>query len=176
MRLQQEYGYRGGKSALYELIRRLRPARRRAPESPSPSCGAMGLHPEQRFTCQMSDAYSGGASSVAPASSRTVKYIGDAVMATFGTPSRGVDDAGRALQCAWELADETHRWSRERATRGGAPVNVGIGVHYGEAVLGSIGDAQRLDYVVVGDTVNVTSRLERLTRELDVALVVSDAA
>ncbi len=103
------------------------------------------------------------------------KYIGDAVMATFGTPSRGVDDAGRALRCAWELAEETHRWSRERATRGGAPVNVGIGVHYGEAVLGSIGDAQRLDYVVVGDTVNVTSRLERLTRELDVELVVSDA-
>ena len=54
-------------------------------------------------------------------------------------------------------------------------MNVGIGVHYGDAVLGSIGDAQRLDYVVVGDTVNVTSRLERLTRELDVELVVSDA-
>ena len=103
------------------------------------------------------------------------KYIGDAVMATFGTPSRGLDDAGRALQCAWELARETRRWSEERASRGRAPVYLGIGVHYGEAVLGSIGDAQRLDYVVVGDTVNVASRLERLTRELDVELVVSDA-
>jgi adenylate cyclase len=103
------------------------------------------------------------------------KYIGDAVMATFGTPSRGVDDAGRALQCAWQLADETHRWSLERVRRGCAPVHVGIGVHYGEAVLGSIGDAQRLDYVVVGDTVNAASRLERSTRELDVELVVSDA-
>ena len=103
------------------------------------------------------------------------KYIGDAVMATFGTPSRGVDDAGRALRCAWQLADETQRWSRERARRGRAPVHLGIGVHYGEAVSGSIGDDQRLDYVVVGDTVNVASRLERLTRELDVELVVSDA-
>jgi adenylate cyclase len=103
------------------------------------------------------------------------KYIGDAVMATFGTPSRGVDDAGRALRCAWQLADETQRWSRDRARRGRAPVHLGIGVHYGEAVLGSIGDDQRLDYVVVGDTVNVASRLERLTRELDVELVVSDA-
>ena len=103
------------------------------------------------------------------------KYIGDAVMATFGTPSRGADDAGRALQCAWQLADETHRWSRERARRGQASVDIGIGVHYGEAVLGSIGDAQRLDYVVVGDTVNVASRLERLTRDLDVELVASDA-
>jgi adenylate cyclase len=103
------------------------------------------------------------------------KYIGDAVMATFGTPSRGVDDAGRALQCAWRLADETHRWSLERVKRGEAPVDLGLGVHYGEAVLGSIGDAQRLDYVVVGDTVNVASRLERLTRDLGVELVVSDA-
>jgi len=68
------------------------------------------------------------------------KYIGDAVMATFGTPSRGVDDAGRALQCAWHLADETHHWSREREIRGRAPVSLGIGVHYGEAGLGSIGD------------------------------------
>jgi len=103
------------------------------------------------------------------------KYIGDAVMATFGTPSRGADDAGRALQCAWQLADETHRWSGERVKRGLGPVDIGIGVHYGEAVLGSIGDAQRLDYVVVGDTVNVASRLERLTRDLDVELVVSNA-
>jgi class 3 adenylate cyclase len=53
----------------------------------------------------------------------------------------------------------------------GAP---GIGVHYREWVLGSIGDAQQVDYVVVGDTVNVASRLERLTRELDFALVVRD--
>jgi adenylate cyclase len=103
------------------------------------------------------------------------KYIGDAVMATFGAPTRGVDDAERALQCAWQLTDEIHRWSRERARRGRAPVDVGVGLHYGEAVLGSIGDAQRLDYVVVGATVNVASRLERLTRELDVELVVSDA-
>src|SRR5262244_1679957 len=102
------------------------------------------------------------------------KYIGDAVMATFGTPSRGADDAGRALQCAWQLAEEAHRWSGERERRGLASVDIGIGVHYGEAVLGSIGDAHRLDFVVVGDTVNIESRLERLTRELDVELVVSN--
>ena len=102
------------------------------------------------------------------------KCIDDAVMATCGAPSRGADDAGRALRCAWQLAGETHRWSREREKRGLAPVHLGIGVQYGEGVLGSIGDAQQLDYVVVGDTVNVASRLERLTRELEVELVVSD--
>jgi len=102
------------------------------------------------------------------------KYIGDAVMATFGTPSPEPDDAARALRCALDLARETRRWSDQRLAHGDAPVEVGIGLHYGDAVVGSIGDGQRLDYAVVGDTVNVASRLERLTRELDVEIVVSD--
>src|SRR3989454_56805 len=102
------------------------------------------------------------------------KYIGDAVMATFGTPSSGPDDAGRALRCAVTLAGETSRWSAERVARGELPVEIGIGVHYGNAVVGSIGDGQRLDYLVIGDTVNVTSRLERLTREMDAQIVVTD--
>src|SRR3989475_4310174 len=103
------------------------------------------------------------------------KYIGDAVMATFGTPSSGPDDASRALRCAVTLAAETSRWSAERVARGELPVEIGIGAHYGEAVVGSIGDGQRLDYLVIGDTVNVTSRLERLTRERDAQIVVTDA-
>ncbi len=102
------------------------------------------------------------------------KYIGDAVMATFGTPSPGPDDASRALRCAWELIRETSRWRSQSAAHRGAPVEVGIGLHYGEAVVGSIGAGQRLDLVVIGDTVNVASRLERLTRDLDVEIVVSD--
>ncbi|HYB43394.1 MAG TPA: adenylate/guanylate cyclase domain-containing protein [Candidatus Methylomirabilis sp.] len=102
------------------------------------------------------------------------KYIGDAVMATFGTPSPGPHDASRALRCALTLVVETHRWSAERVSRGELPVEIGIGAHYGEAVVGSIGDGQRLDYLVIGDTVNVTSRLERLTREIDAQIVVTD--
>jgi adenylate cyclase len=102
------------------------------------------------------------------------KYIGDAVMATFGTPSPAPDDASRALRCAWQLLDETRRWSEQRVARGAPPVQIGIGIHYGDAVVGSIGDEQRLDYAVIGDSVNVASRLERLTRELGVEIVVSD--
>jgi adenylate cyclase len=102
------------------------------------------------------------------------KYIGDAVMATFGTPSPGPDDASRALRCAWQLVGETRRWSEQRVARGATPVHIGIGINYGEAVVGSLGDGQRLDYAVIGDSVNVASRLERLTREFDVEIVVSD--
>ena len=102
------------------------------------------------------------------------KYIGDAVMATFGTPSSGPDDASRALRCAVTLAGGTSRWSAERVARGELPVEIGIGAHYGDAVVGSLGDGQRLDYLVIGDTVNVTSRLERLTREIDAQIVVTD--
>lgn len=102
------------------------------------------------------------------------KHIGEAMMATFGTPAPEPDDTGRALRCALDLAREMRRWSDQRLAHGDAPVAVGIGLHYGDAVVGSIGDEQRLDYAVVGDTVNVASRLERLTRELDVEIVVSD--
>src|SRR5262245_2949273 len=102
------------------------------------------------------------------------KYIGDAVMATFGTPSAEPDDASRALRCAWQLLGETRRWSEQRVARGATPVQIGIGINYGEAVVGSLGDGQRLDYAIIGDSVNVASRLQRLTRELDVEIVVSD--
>ena len=53
-------------------------------------------------------------------------------------------------------------------------MEIGLGLHYGEAIVGSIGDGQRLDYLVIGDTVNVASRLERLTREMNAQIVVSD--
>jgi adenylate cyclase len=102
------------------------------------------------------------------------KYIGDAVMATFGTPDPGPDDAGRALRCAHAMAHEMERWGEKRAAQGTAPVRIGIGLHSGEAVVGTIGDARRLDYAVIGDPVNVASRLEQVTRETDVDIVASE--
>ena len=74
----------------------------------------------------------------------------------------------------WHWPLETTRWSAERAAAGELPVEIGLGLHYGEAIVGSIGDGQRLDYLVIGDTVNVASRLERLTREMNAQIVVSD--
>ncbi|MGH7003264.1 MAG: adenylate/guanylate cyclase domain-containing protein, partial [Alphaproteobacteria bacterium] len=103
------------------------------------------------------------------------KYIGDAIMVHFGTPTPQADDPARALDCARDMIAEIRRWNEDRGRRGEPPIGIGIGVDYGDVVVGNIGDAQRLEYTVLGDTVNVASRLERLTRETGTALVASEA-
>jgi adenylate cyclase len=104
------------------------------------------------------------------------KYVGDAVMATFGTPRPAPDDALRAIRCASGMIEALARWNAERAAAGDPPIRIGIGVHYGTVVAGDMGDERRLEYAVIGDTVNVASRLEKKTRELGVtALVTGDA-
>jgi len=102
------------------------------------------------------------------------KFIGDGVMATFGTPKRGPEDASNALRSAAALLHAVDSWNAERIARGQPRVGIGIGIHYGPVVLGDIGGEHRLEFAVVGDTVNVASRLERLTRELDALAVASD--
>ncbi len=101
------------------------------------------------------------------------KYIGDGLMATFGTPDPAPDDAARALRCALAMIAALEDWNRERGATGLAPVRVGVGLHYGAVVAGDIGNARRLEYGVIGDTVNIASRLEHLTRGLGSPLVVS---
>jgi adenylate cyclase len=103
------------------------------------------------------------------------KYIGDAVMATFGTPRPGGHDATNALRCARAMVDAVAAWNVDRSRRNESPIRVGIGAHFGPVVIGDIGGEQRLELAVIGDTVNVASRLERLTRERSSMIVVSDA-
>jgi PAS domain S-box-containing protein len=103
------------------------------------------------------------------------KYIGDGVMATFGTPWPGARDATNAVAGARAIVRGINRWNRERADAGRQPIRIGIGLHYGEATLGNVGSARRFEHTVVGDTVNLASRVENLTRTLDVAMLVSEA-
>ena len=102
------------------------------------------------------------------------KYIGDGMMATFGTPDPTPDDAANALTCAFDMIAALEAWNAERRAAGAAPIRVGVGVHFGAVVAGDIGNDRRLEYSVIGDTVNVASRLEQLTRSLGAPLVVSD--
>jgi PAS domain S-box-containing protein len=101
------------------------------------------------------------------------KYIGDGIMATFGTPLPGPADATNALRCARAILRMMATWNRERAAAGAYTLSVGVGLHYGPALLGNIGDEHRLDFAVIGDTVNVASRLEKLARPLGAAIVAS---
>jgi len=103
------------------------------------------------------------------------KYIGDAVMVTFGTPYPAADDARRALACGRAMLEAIAEWNRQRIAEDEPPIRIGVGIHYGPAVLGDIGSKRRLEFAVVGDTVNVASRLEGLTRSLAVDLLVSEA-
>ena len=102
------------------------------------------------------------------------KFLGDGLMATFGTPHPRSDDAQRALACARDMAAEIATWNAERATADQAPLRAGIGLHFGPVVLGDIGDERRLEFAVIGDTVNVASRLEEMTRELGVDVIASN--
>jgi adenylate cyclase len=102
------------------------------------------------------------------------KYIGDGVMATFGTPAVGPRDACNALACAREMVESIESWNRARVQRNEPPIRVSVGVHFGPVVVGDIGGEHRLEFAVIGDTVNVASRLENLTRSLDAEIVIGE--
>ncbi len=101
------------------------------------------------------------------------KYLGDGLMATFGTPMAGPHDATDALECAFAMTRVMETWNQQRRAAGEPEIHAGIGVHFGTAVLGDIG-MNRLEFAVIGNAVNVASRLESLTRKLSVRVVISD--
>jgi adenylate cyclase len=102
------------------------------------------------------------------------KFIGDGLMATFGTLEPAADDAVRSIACARAMLRAVAAMDAARLGTD-SPVAVGIGVHWGTVMVGDIGGANRFEFAVLGDAVNVASRLERLTRELGLTLLLSDA-
>lgn len=103
------------------------------------------------------------------------KYLGDGLMATFGTPVAGDCDALNALTCAQAMATVMAGWNRERAAAGEPQITASFGLHYGPAVLGDLGGENRLEFAVIGNTVNVASRVEALTRTLGVQIAMTGA-
>jgi adenylate cyclase len=101
------------------------------------------------------------------------KYLGDGLMATFGTPFTSDQDAGNALRCAQAMIGSIGELNRDRKSRGEPPIRLSIGLHYGQVVLGDIG-LNRLEFAVIGTAVNAASRLETLTREFGCDMVASD--
>lgn len=103
------------------------------------------------------------------------KFLGDGLMATFGTPFEGENDAQNCYACAQAMVTSVDQWNRERKANGREPLKIGIGIHYGPCVLGDIGGENRLEFAVIGDTVNLASRVEAKTRELKVDIAMTKA-
>jgi adenylate cyclase len=88
------------------------------------------------------------------------KFIGDAVMAFFGAPIPQEDHADRAIMSGLMMMDRVDLWNEERAKEGLPPVRIRVGINSGPAVVGNVGTEKRVDYTVLGSSVNIASRLE----------------
>ncbi|ATE66449.1 adenylate/guanylate cyclase domain-containing protein [Rhizorhabdus dicambivorans] len=88
------------------------------------------------------------------------KYIGDAIMALFGAPFAGPNDADNAIATANQMLVELKALNLKRVEMGEAPIDIGLGISTGDVIVGNIGSIKRMEYTVIGDSVNLASRLE----------------
>ena len=105
------------------------------------------------------------------------KFIGDAIMATFGTPRPAADpaqDALNAVRCGWQMLQKIKAFSQDRVKAGQVPIRIGIGIHAGAAFAGNIGAEEHLEYTVIGDAVNTASRIESLCKTLQSEFLISE--
>ncbi|WP_414472611.1 adenylate/guanylate cyclase domain-containing protein [Microvirga sp. M2] len=102
------------------------------------------------------------------------KFTGDGALILFGVPGAQDGDAGRALACGRTMLELIQRWNAKR--RFDPPVRVGIGIHSGEVFCGVVGDESRLEFTVVGETVNIASRIEQATKNAGCDMLASREA
>jgi adenylate cyclase len=102
------------------------------------------------------------------------KFMGDGIMAYFGAPIAQKDHADRAVRCGMEMIEALDTLNQVREAHGLPALKMGVGIHTGEATLGTIGSALRREYTAIGDTVNVASRLESMTKAAGVPMLVSE--
>ncbi|MBK5571358.1 adenylate/guanylate cyclase domain-containing protein [Ensifer sp. SSB1] len=100
------------------------------------------------------------------------KFIGDGALIVFGIPEPQSDDCPRAVACAYRILELIDLWNSKRGFD--PPVRVGIGIHSGEVYYGLVGDEHRLEFTVLGDTVNVAAKIEQATKRFDASLLASE--
>lgn len=102
------------------------------------------------------------------------KFIGDAIVAFWGAPLRDQDHAVNAVASAVKMRRAMVHLNRENEIKGLPALNMGIGIHSGEVILGNIGSRKKLDYTIIGDGVNLASRLEGLTKRYNASILISE--
>jgi adenylate cyclase len=102
------------------------------------------------------------------------KFIGDAIMAIFGAPVLHEDDPLQAILTGLSMLESLKTFNRKQTLAGKPPFRIGIGLNTGDVVVGNIGSTQKLDYTCIGDTVNLASRLEGLTKLYGTSIIISE--
>ena len=103
------------------------------------------------------------------------KYIGDAIMAFFGAPVKHEDDAYQSVLVAIEMIESLTAFNKEQKNSGKPPFRIGVGLNYGVVTVGNIGTEKKMEYTVIGDMVNLASRLESLTKIYRQQIIVSES-
>ncbi|MGO9410883.1 MAG: adenylate/guanylate cyclase domain-containing protein [Spirochaetia bacterium] len=102
------------------------------------------------------------------------KYIGDAIMAFFGAPVKHENDALRSLVAGLEMTEALANFNESQKSTGAPEFQIGVGINFGEVTVGNIGTEKKMDYTVIGDMVNLASRLEGLTKQYHQRLIISE--
>jgi adenylate cyclase len=102
------------------------------------------------------------------------KFIGDAIMAVFGLPVAGGDDEDRALRASIAMIRSLREWNVERESRGEPLLDMGVGLNTDSVVAGNIGSPKRMDYTIIGDGVNLASRLESACKQYGARILLSE--
>jgi adenylate cyclase len=102
------------------------------------------------------------------------KFIGDAIMAAFGIPVGHEDDADRAVRASIAMIKTLEKWNHQRLAEGKLPVNIGIGLNTDTVVSGNIGSSKRMDFTIIGDGVNLASRLESACKQYGAKILLSE--
>jgi adenylate cyclase len=87
-------------------------------------------------------------------------------MAVFGAPVPKPDDAVRAVRAALRMIEEVGRFNEQQRKKGGVEIDVGVGLHTGPLIAGNIGSDRKMEYTMIGDTVNVANRVESLNQKM----------